>query len=385
MATISDSVSFCSTPVKNSNVLEPVLKEKLIDNKINEVATKSCAGFIGCYLQKPLAWGIQGVATLFVMKSLIAKTSAVFMAIIIFPIIGTLAGIGTLIWIVFGRRRPPVTITNCIAPAQRMPSSPSLKNRNLKILTWNVALGPSYMATFNNITPPHERVKAIAKTILEKKADIVCLQEVFDEDSEKDLVEALNAQGYDCLHTVISSKVKLSSGLLMAVRRSPLLQLTKVGMWKFTNLASWDRASSKGVLGLQVKASVNGHEKNLCFFNVHQQADYPGTNFASKRVKQINSLKQRMKEFMTEDNSKAPLAVICGDLNFTRDNDRDEYNWQMKSLKSVVYDANPKSSLDYILFDKHCPRDAVEYETIGVTNQISDHDILMSTVDLTRV
>lgn len=359
-------------------VLEPLFEGTFEHTRAKSIS--SIGAKIGVGLQKPFSWSLYHVVQLFLLNSIAAKTSAVFIAIIVFPITALIAGTGTLIWAVFVKSRPPFVFKQGV---DVLPPSP-LAQRKLKVMTWNVALGPPYMAAVNRISPPAQRIDAIARKIFNQSPDIVCLQEVFDEESEKKLVNLLSDQGYDCVHSIISSKVKLSSGLLIAMRRqqSCSMNVLRAGTWQFKNLTHWDRAANKGLLGLDLQITHNGKTRKLFLFNMHLQADYPGTSFAAQRIQQVRSVARTMKEFIGE-RSKEDLICACGDLNFARDSGNDEYKKQIHALRHLVYDGNPENSLDYILWSKDKKHNAASYELMP-SEQISDHDALISTLDLSN-
>lgn len=370
---------------EDQNVLVPMVQAKAQNGKIESVAETSCFSTIGLYSQKPLGWGVHKFAQLFNRNSIVTKIIAIFFAVIVVLPLAAIAGIGTLLWAV-GPSRPLFQFSSH-AP-QALPSAPltPLSSRKLTVLTWNVGMGPDYMSEFNDLPPPYRRVDAIAGQILNQNADIVCLQEVFDEPSEQKLVEALTAAGYDCLHSALPSKIKLSTGLLVAVRRDPeyRFEIDKIAVWHYNNMVTIDKGANKGLIGLKLKANIRGKTESLYVFNTHMQADYTGTNYESTRTDQVKSMVSRMQEFIGKrSRRRRPLVVACGDLNFSRKDNKEEYRNQARNLCSVVRNVNPEgAAIDYVMFGKRHSRKDIAHKKVAVDSTVSDHNMLVGTLDL---
>ncbi len=83
--------------------------------------------------------------------------------------------------------RPQVTCVKGLAASKPFPG-----DRKISVLSWNICcLGGGLPMLFGGARPWPERINGIAGQILAKKADIVCLQEVFSEDVTDALYDRL--------------------------------------------------------------------------------------------------------------------------------------------------------------------------------------------------
>lgn len=187
----------------------------------------------------------------------------------------------------------------------------------LKIMTWNTGLGPGFMSIDNRLKKPEERIDSILKMIDRQDPNILSLQEVFDEGAAKLLVQKLNRRGYDCVHSILASgSVTLSSGLFVAVKRESAIRIEveEVRVWKFRNLASADRLSNKGLVGLKLNMIRNGISEPLHLFNTHLQASYETEGFGEVRQQQVAAISKVIREWTKGAKDKG--VILCGDLNF---------------------------------------------------------------------
>lgn len=183
---------------------------------------------------------------------------------------------------------------------------------NLKLMSWNVGLGPGYMSYDNRLNLPYKRIGAIIDQIVRQRPDVLALQEVLDPESRDMLVGRLSSLDYHCVHSVLAAGVCLSGGLLLAVRGHEN-KVRNVGVWKFTNLVNYDFWSNKGLLKMEltIQHKILG-EKKVTLFNTHLQSDYEGKlNYSKIRTEQISAIMQEIGE------SQAANVVLLADLNFS--------------------------------------------------------------------
>lgn len=207
----------------------------------------------------------------------------------------------------------------CYSPAQlKSESKRGIQDHNqLKVMTWNTGLGPGFMSIDNRLKKPEERIDSILEMIDQQDANILSLQEVFDEDATNLLVQELNKRGYDCVHSVLgSSSITLSSGLLLAVKRESgiHLEIEEIKVWKFRNLAGADALANKGLLGLKLNMVRYGVSQTLHLFNTHLQASTESSGFGDVRQEQVAAISNTVKQWTK--GAKKSGVVLCGDLNF---------------------------------------------------------------------
>lgn len=299
------------------------------------------------------------------------------------------------------------------------------EQNKLKTMTWNTGLGPGFMAIDNRLKKPQDRVNAVVELIQEQDPHVVCLQEVFDEGATATLVEELNKKGYDVVHSALcTSHLALSSGLLVAVKRESnvKLEIEKVKIWEFKNLAGADAFSRKAVMGVKIKMTHVEREEYLHVFNTHLQSSYnsEGGGYGEVRRDQITAIARIVKEWADKTLSG---VMVCGDMNFGRKaleptDDRDiqftdtskqpanEYEVQLDTLSQAgLIDPNReaqdqnngtfyelkkgaqeriKSVVDYIFINQALAKSLVQPEIVGLdlNDLASDHCPVVQTLDL---
>ena len=100
----------------------------------------------------------------------------------------------------------------------------------MKILTWNIFALP-WWRTFGRY-PPEKRIDNIIEILLDLKADIICLQEVFTDTISNKLEIELEKNGYFVISNFITNKKKnfrnyfepqsYKSGLFFASKIKPI-------------------------------------------------------------------------------------------------------------------------------------------------------------------
>lgn len=238
------------------------------------------------------------------------------------------------------------------SPATLQPFSKdqSSQTKKLKIMTWNTGLGMPIMSRENRLNNPADRVDAVLNMILlEQQPNVVALQEVFDEPTKEKLVRKLNKQGYDCVHSVNAySPLAESSGLLLAVKRHSgiTLEIDKIKVFKFTNLAGPDAHSNKGAVGVRVHVNAgHGKGKKLLILNTHLQASYEDHGYGNVRKEQTKALAQVIDQWVQREGMNTSV-ILCGDMNFARQpvektDTADEYQEQIANLQQGAGLFNP--------------------------------------------
>lgn len=193
------------------------------------------------------------------------------------------------------------------------------QKKYLTFMTWNTGMGPGFMSIDNRLKKPLERVDSLIETIKGQNPSVIALQELFDGEATEEVVKKLNELGYDCIHSVLSTKAMgLSSGLLLAVKREAdvKIKIEEIKVWKFKNLEGADSLSNKGLLGAKITINANnGLEKNLNIFTTHLQASYDDAGYGQVRQEQISAMVNKINTW-TAQSDRMNGVVVCGDMNF---------------------------------------------------------------------
>lgn len=356
---------------------------------------------IANFLYTPLSLSSHLVVKLLMRQELEIKILAVFIATVLFFLTVPIALIGVAIQLIFDKSDSDYTInlSKKILSNRLCDSTPS----KLKIMTWNMALGPNYMTASNGLRTSRERLNEGVQHICSQQADIVCLQEVFDKEIEQDLVKKLTKKGYDCVHSVMPSKLGLGSGLFVAIRRNHkyMMKIDHISAWVFQQAGGMDWFANKSLLGLKLRISWKGGEKPLYLFNTHLQSG-AGSSCKKHRKAQISSIMEKVKQFISKEEIQ-PTTILCGDFNVDKWNANGEYQETIEQLQPLFHevmtvlpfrgtcvsskrsenDSSPLPLFDYIFRDESSSKHA-ESQIVAQEKVISDHLALTTAIHITH-
>jgi endonuclease/exonuclease/phosphatase family metal-dependent hydrolase len=167
---------------------------------------------------------------------------------------------------------------------------------SLKVLTWNIFQRPGILNDHQN-----KRIKPSCEWLLDSKADIIVLQEVFKKSSLKKCMEVLK-EAYP--YSAVPSKkedglLKLNSGVAVFSKYPIKKRAIKI----FTE--------NKGADALAKKAAISLHfeigDKKLQLIGTHLQAS-KGSEYDSIRISQVRELKELI-------DTTADAQIFVGDFN----------------------------------------------------------------------
>ncbi|MFN5309943.1 MAG: endonuclease/exonuclease/phosphatase family protein [Candidatus Kapaibacterium sp.] len=185
----------------------------------------------------------------------------------------------------------------------------------MKILSYNVALLPDvarFQRRKDSKAVQNVRANEIAKFINESDYDIVCLQEVFDEDDRNILINGLDKNKYNPNNSVtkISDNDFLheDSGLFVVSKYN----LIKSSYEEFHESSGWEVFSDKGILGLHYK----DNDRNLFIVNTHLQSDIVYCQTRQSQLLQIRRFLFRLLEKHKDIISQPTTELyVVGDFN----------------------------------------------------------------------
>jgi endonuclease/exonuclease/phosphatase family metal-dependent hydrolase len=188
----------------------------------------------------------------------------------------------------------------------------------LRLLTFNVHM----LTPFASV----QRAAAVARAVNERGYDVVCLQEVFDEDARAIFVRDLAGSFLHLVPEAGGAGWRDDSGLFFA-SQSPLLTSAFQPYSFPIPTPGFDFLATKGALGVHLRHGVDGSSCDLLVFDTHLDSV-----LASTRRQQL----VRLRDFMAETVSQLPdpartAVLIAGDMNVRGENGQGEY-LQMLSL-----------------------------------------------------
>lgn len=214
--------------------------------------------------------------------------------------------IGIVPWII-GQTIQTITINarrdfTFVGPSEDVQANMPLPQQ-LKMVSYNICFGPEWMVAANSVRPRAERIADVTEQIM--GYDIVCLQEVFDEDAAEALKESLRANGFHYfIYNVGPSSYKLNSGLFIASK----YPLESPVYWKHTHSSGLDSLANKGTLA----ATVNISGRKFAVFNTHFNA--PGIGSEASQQAQMRGLLMQQDAYNREHDIRNNLVAL-GDFN----------------------------------------------------------------------
>ncbi len=219
---------------------------------------------------------------------------------------------------------PGIAIRYLAASLQRVPFIHSKQgdegkilpaNGTFTVLTWNIcAIGAGYAIEAGGVMPWHFRIEKIVDRIIEKNADVICLNEVFDVRTARYICERLKEKGYSDFYYNIGPKAfGVSSGLLVASRykiEKPEFTLfppeMTVGKTKYT---------AKGIFGFDLTSQGKSFAR---VFTTHLQ-NSPAPAFPENEKE---AREKQMWMIVEKTNAiRDRCVLVVGDLNA----DEEEY------------------------------------------------------------
>lgn len=177
-----------------------------------------------------------------------------------------------------------------------------------KVFTANIICFPGELTYIHGgIIPWKARIEPLCKTILEMEADVVCLQEVWDPEAMRALIDQLKGtyayfvyNAGDSAGTLDPSKAGYNSGLFFASK----IPMDEVTFYKFPRTIPQN--FNRGAL----MATFSIANKKMALANTHLQ--YGSTSDEEKKMVRFEQL-AACKDLLQD--AKVDGAVLLGDLN----------------------------------------------------------------------
>jgi endonuclease/exonuclease/phosphatase family metal-dependent hydrolase len=246
----------------------------------------------------------------------------------------------------------------------------------IRLLTYNLAMLPLFTGIAKK-----ERARAFINEICNHRHyDILCLQEIFDEEIRQQLVNGLKDR-YPYMvekssdHDIFNE----DSGLFFA-SRFPILRHTYREFYA-KSIGTWDALVDKGLFIACLKLGTDDNQRILHIYNAHLQSDKPGYKTRKSQLAQVRRFVE--KALKTERQKSKPLkvsAVLLGDFNVIGDKSR-EYKRMMSLLGYPIdlyrklnpdaegYTWNSKENL-FLKYDDAHDRDMQRLDYIFTFNRI---------------
>jgi endonuclease/exonuclease/phosphatase family metal-dependent hydrolase len=172
----------------------------------------------------------------------------------------------------------------------------------MKILSWNICCLPNVINLYQN---PKFVIDNIIQTLHYYDADIICLQELFDQYCINEIKRTFTK--YTILYDTKGPKAAINSGL-MILSKHPLIDY---GFHEFKSKCGEDRMSCKGFIYGVYKIN----EKHVTIYNTHLNNDKPIINFFSNSSSVIQRELEQLFIHIYKTNKVCSTIFACGDFN----------------------------------------------------------------------
>ena len=175
----------------------------------------------------------------------------------------------------------------------------------VSVLTYNVCgLYEQTPLIFGGVLPWAKRLDRIVETIQTANADVVCLQEVFDEELEESLLERLKGE-YAYFYTMIAPRYLGFKPSTYGVR-SGLMVCSKypVDNARFDSFSAENPYVNRGLFSFDVAEKIKIATTHLAAFQKPQMI--------KKRLEQITTVTELLRSM-----EKERPVLLCGDLNIS--------------------------------------------------------------------
>lgn len=236
----------------------------------------------------------------------------------------------------------------------------------IKLLSFNVKMLPG--------PGGEERANDIAAAILKQKYDIVCLQEVFDEDIREIFENKFEKTFRNVIPRCSDGDIFNDDSGLFFASRFPMRGYGANKGWNFVEFeqhTGWDSFSDKGIFGARLNLDSFAPGLTLLLFHTHLQSDEKHADVRRLQLQQMSAYMYRAMNKVSKPSNTAVIA--CGDMNvigdvsdeyrqmlgilgYPRDAYRERnpakpgFTWDApENLNMIDEDDNDQQRLDYIL------------------------------------
>ena len=204
----------------------------------------------------------------------------------------------------------------------------------LRILTCNIEMLPTPLGDDKENKP---RAEKICEKLNEGDYDIICLQELFDEDMRDIFADKLEDKYHNQIKKADAGNIfRQDSGLFIASKHNFIIQDTLYYFEPFYSCGTSDCLAEKGILAVRFDLGDIRRKFELIIYNTHLQSDQQFVGeFREVRFSQMQQIRKLLQRSMGK--IYVPLrddtaALLLGDTNIPGDSaECDEF------LKTLEY------------------------------------------------
>ncbi len=177
----------------------------------------------------------------------------------------------------------------------------------LHIRTHNVGLVPPYMSVIGELRPPRERAHELLESVVNDphQPDVICFQEVFDEESMELLVRGLKeVYPFVIAHVAEDRFTPLHAGTLIVSK----MRIERFKHYELGHMIGPEKLSHRGISQITIKTA---DDRSLDIYSIHLQA-LIGEGRAEARYEQLKDLGEILERDRDESSD---LQVVVGDTN----------------------------------------------------------------------
>lgn len=179
------------------------------------------------------------------------------------------------------------------------------------IFSWNIcAPGGGYAISDGGVAPWRDRLDAVVDKILEQKADINCLFEVFDIKAATYIAGRLREHGYTHIFYNMGPRVVgVSSGIFVASKYA--VENAEFDAFPEESLIGRTKYAAKGVFSFDIVSNGRSLARLFATHLQHSELpEYPTPEEIAARAYQLQFISQKIEAVRDR------CAILTGDLNF---------------------------------------------------------------------
>jgi endonuclease/exonuclease/phosphatase family metal-dependent hydrolase len=267
--------------------------------------------------------------------------------------------------------------------------SPQEANQNeapqLRILTFNIEMLPTPIGDDEKNEP---RAENICEKLNQTDYDIICLQELFDENMREIFADNLKNKYPSQIEKADAGNIfRQDSGLFIASKHPFIFQETMYYFEPFYSCGTTDCLAEKGILAVRFDLGDIKHKLELIIYNTHLQSDHNFVGeFREVRFSQMQQIRKLLKRSMGRIEPSLrddTAALLLGDTNIPGDSaecvdllrvleygrdlyrevnsdieDKPGFTWDYQLNKNMIPPTDrDRLRLDYVVALDHIPTD----------------------------
>ena len=242
----------------------------------------------------------------------------------------------------------------------------------LRVITWNIAALPKLINPYTN---PYTRLQEILDKIVSCNADVICLQEVFSYEIQKQINNYMSELGFHVFYSNSKGYLLPKNGL-MTITRFCIEDTKEMDYNESLGVEKW---VNKGVISTKINTP---DFTDIWVHNTHTQSD---TRFWIKTASEYKRDMQfsLLKDYLFSFDTTLDMQMLVGDLNDELHIIKSIFPFYSINKESINTFPKKNKQLDYVLINND-ELDTLYYTIDCEEDRTSDHNILVCDIKIKK-